>query len=92
MKQPKIELQIGELILHGIPAAQRRDIATAIEQELTQLLGERGLPPQLAQGGSVPHVGVDDIRVTADAKAGDVGAQIARGIYGSLVSSNGSQP
>jgi hypothetical protein len=88
MKQPKIELQIGELILHGIPAALRRDVAAAIEQELTRLLSERGLPPELAQGGSIPHVGVDDMRLAAGAKAGDVGKQIAQGMYSNLQSNN----
>ena len=80
-----IELEIGELILRGLPYGQRYRIAAAVEAELKRLLDEGGLPSSLAKGGTVPHVQVDDIHLETGAKAGVVGEQIAVSIYGSLL-------
>lgn len=84
MKRPTIEVHIDELILRNIPYAQRHHIAAAIEQELTRLLTEQGVPPSLAQGGYIPQFNVDHIQVAADAKAGVIGSQVAQTLYGNL--------
>ena len=84
-----VELQIDELILHGLPYGQRNRIAEAVEAELQRLVDEGGLPPTLAAGGRLPQVQVDDLQVAAGAKPGAVGAQIAGSIYSSLA---GSRP
>jgi hypothetical protein len=91
MKRSRIELDIGELILRSLPAlpgAQRASVAAAIERELQRLLAERGLPSSLARGGYVPHIGIDNLQVAADATPDAIGAQIAQSMYGSL---SGSQ-
>lgn len=80
-----IELHIGELILRGLPYGQRYRIAAAVEAELKRLLDEGGLPPSLAEGGTLPQVQVDDLRLEAGAKPGVVGEQIAGSIYSRLV-------
>jgi hypothetical protein len=80
----QVELQIGELVLRGLPYRQRDHIAAAVEAELKRLLEEGGLPPSLAGGGTLPQVRVDDLRPAAGAKPGVVGTQIAGSIYGSL--------
>ncbi len=84
--RPAIELHIGELILHGLPYAQRHRIAEALEQELARLLGERGLPPSLAQGGIIPQMNIGDLRLAKGARPGAIGVQIARQVYSSLTS------
>jgi len=80
-----VELHIGELILRGLPYAERYRVAAAVEAELKRLLDDGGLPPSLAKGGTVPHVRVDDIRADVGAKPNGVGEQIAGSIYSSLV-------
>ncbi len=80
-----VELHIGELILRGLPYAERYRVAAAVEEELKRLLDEAGLPPSLAPGGTVPHVRIDNIRMEAGTKPGVVGEKIAGSIYSSLV-------
>ena len=84
-----IELHIGELILRGLPYGQRHRVAAAVEAELKRLLDERGLPPSLAAGGTLPQVQVDNVRFESGVKPGVVGEQIAGSICSSLV---GNQP
>jgi hypothetical protein len=79
-----VELQIDELILHGLPCGQRDRIAAAVEAELQRLVDEGGLPPSLAAGGRLPQVQVDDLQVAAGNRPGAVGAQIAGSVYSSL--------
>jgi hypothetical protein len=84
MKQPTIDLHIRELLLRNLPYGQRYQIAGAVEQALIRLLNERGLPPALARGGTIPHLGIDHLQITAGAQADVVGNQIAQAIYSSL--------
>jgi hypothetical protein len=80
-----VDLHIGELILRGLPYAERYRVAAVVEAELKRLLNEGGLPPSLAAGGTVPQVQVDDLRLQAGAKPSVVGEQIAGSIYSRLV-------
>ena len=84
MKQPVIELHIRELLLRNLPYEQRYQIADAVEQALMRLLSERGLPPALAHGGTIPHIGLDHLQIAENAQADVVGNQIAQAIYSSL--------
>jgi hypothetical protein len=84
MRQARIDLHIGELILRDLPYAQRHHIAAAAEQELARLLSEQGLPPSLAQGGHIPHIDIGSIQLTADSRADTIGEQIAQSVYGKL--------
>ena len=49
----KVELHIDELILEGVPNSQREHIAAAIEQALTALVAEHGVPPIWQHSGSL---------------------------------------
>ena len=84
LNRSAIDLHIDELILRDVPYAQRQRIAAAIEQELTRLLTERGVPPSLARGGFVPRIKLDDVQVAAGAKPAAIGNRIAQNIYSNL--------
>ena len=84
MKPKNIELNIEELVLHGFSPGDRHRIGEAVEQELTRLLADRGVPQSLAQGGEVASVDGGAIEVASGARAQVVGAQVARAVYGGL--------
>ncbi len=46
----RIEVNIGEIVLHGFPAEQRGAIADGVKSELTLMLNRDGLPPKQFQG------------------------------------------
>jgi hypothetical protein len=92
LNRPAIDLHIDELILRGVPYAQRQRITAATEQELTRLLAERGLPPSLARGGFVPRIKLDDIPMTAGAKPAVIGNHIAQNIYSNLAGNTTDVP
>ena len=79
-----IELHIEELVLHGFSHGDRYRIAEGVEQELTRLLADRGVPESLAQGGEVASVDAGAFEVAQGSRAGVVGAQVAKAVYGGL--------
>jgi hypothetical protein len=82
--KPRIELQISELVLRGLPYAQRAAIAAAIEQELQRILAQQGLPDQLAQGGSIPEVSLNYEGEGAAVEPAQAGFRIAQRIMQNL--------
>lgn len=84
MKQRQIELHIEELILRDLPFALRHQVAAAIEQELTRLLNEQGLPPSLKQGAIIPSLDIGPVRLGENTRADALGSQIARNVYTKL--------
>ena len=90
--KPNIELHIDELILRGVPYTQRRRVVAAIELELTHLIGEQGLPEHLAQGGTLPQIKINAMRMTDDARPQVIGTQIARQVYGNLAGERADYP
>ena len=84
MTPKNIELHIEELVLHGFAHGDRYRIGEAVEQELTRLLADRGVPESLAQGGEVANVDGGVFEVAPGARADVVGAQVAQAAYGGL--------
>ncbi len=84
MSNARIELHIGRLRLHGFPPAQRHAIGAALRQELARLIAERGMPGARSPGGRLPNLNLAGMRIRAGAGGKDVGAQLARTIYGGL--------
>ena len=84
MKPKNIELNIEELVLHGFSPGDRHRIGEAVEQELTRLLGERGVPQSLEGGGEIGYVDGGAFDVTPDSRAQVVGAKVAKAVYGGL--------
>jgi hypothetical protein len=83
MMRPNIELEIDELVLHGFGAIDREAIGLVVQQELSRLLADGGVPGGLGQGGEVSRLG-STFNVAVGAGAEVVGTQIAQSIYGGL--------
>jgi hypothetical protein len=78
-----IDFHIEELILHGFAAGDRDRIGAAIQQELTRLFTEQGMPRSMAQAG-IEQLKGGTFNVSAGMRADVVGTQIAQSIYGGL--------
>lgn len=81
-----VRLHIEHLILDGLPieAAQAPAVQGAVEAELSRLLTERGLAPELRQGGAVPYARGEDLRPAEDNTPARLGESIARAVHGGI--------
>jgi hypothetical protein len=79
-----IELHIEELVLHGFARKDQARIQQAVEQELTRLLTEQGVPAVLSQGGELQQLNGGSFNVRSGMVAEAVGAQVAQSIYGGM--------
>jgi hypothetical protein len=84
MTPKNIELHIEELVLHGLPPGDRYRIGEAVEQELSRLLADRGVPHSLVMGGEIASVDGGAFEVAPGSRADVVGAQVAKAVYGGL--------
>ena len=84
MMPKSIELHIEELVLRGFAPGDRYRIAEGVEQELARLFADRGVPESLAQGGEIASVDGGAFEVVTGSRAGVVGAQVAKVVYGGL--------
>lgn len=91
VSEPRIDLRIDELVLHGLDPSDRAGLSEVIERELTRLFAERGAPPSLATRGRrfarLEHAATE---VPAGSRADRIGAQVARTLYENL--GGASQP
>jgi hypothetical protein len=81
-----VRLDIDRLVLEGLElsAHDRVHLRAAAETELTRLLSDRGLSPDLSRGIAVPSLRGADIAVARDASAADIGVAIARSVAGGV--------
>jgi hypothetical protein len=79
-----LELHIEELVLHGFEMGDRYRIGEAVQQELSRLFVEQGVPPSLAQGGEVGRLDGGRFEMAEGMQVGAIGSQIALSIYGGL--------
>ncbi len=79
MKPANLELNIEKLILPDLPPGQRLRVAAIIEQELTRLWTEQGLPPGIV-GDSVALTATT-VQVAAGMAPDAMGVQVAQSIY-----------
>lgn len=79
-----VELHIGELVLHGVAPTDGYAVGDAVQRELTRLLAESGIPPELARGSGIERVDGGQLELSAGASAQTIGAGIAQAVYGSL--------
>jgi hypothetical protein len=76
-----IELRIEELVLRDLPYDQRHRVAAALEQALTRLLAERGVPPGYREGGPLD---LPAVTVNGNLTAETIGGQVADRVYGQM--------
>jgi hypothetical protein len=76
-----VELHIEELVLHGFPPDYRHRIGGAVEQEISRLFTEQGVPPSLSRGGDIPRLDAGAIQMSPELGADAVGARVARSLY-----------
>ncbi|MBD2520627.1 hypothetical protein H6G93_37960 [Nostoc sp. FACHB-973] len=81
---PDIQLHIEELVLHGFAASDRYLIGAAVQQELTRLFAENGVPPAINQNGEIGRLNGGAFNVPQGAKPEVIGIQVAQAIYGGL--------
>jgi hypothetical protein len=79
--QPSVELQIEELVLHGFPPSDRYLIGEAVEQELTQLIGEQGIPGSLRVEKALHEIRGAIFSSMPNEKPHAIGRQIAQAVY-----------
>lgn len=84
MKNPRVEIVIDELVLHGFSPADRYAIGEALSMELQRLV-VAGNPGDLASLGSLPVLRANNISLTAGTKPQTVGAQVAQAVHGSFL-------
>jgi len=80
----QFELNIEELVMHGFTPGDRHRNGEAVEQELTQLLADQGLPDSLERGGEIGHADGGAFEVAQGSRAQVAGAQVAKAVYGGL--------
>jgi SpoVK/Ycf46/Vps4 family AAA+-type ATPase len=83
-----IELHIDELVLDGFENYNAHQIGSAIEQEITRLLQEQGLPAGFYSNIDVEHLNAGKFSMQPEAKAGSVGNNIAHSVYKGLQREN----
>ena len=77
-------MDIEELVLHGFSMGDRYRIGEAVEQELSRMLADRGVPESLAEVGEIANVDGGAFEVAPGSGADVVGAQVAKAVYGGL--------
>lgn len=77
-----IKVHIDRLVLDGLPIQNHESsaIQKAIENELTRLLAEGGLSPNLATGGAFTDIPLGAMKVV-ESSPPKIGKEIARAVY-----------
>jgi hypothetical protein len=84
-----VSLHIERLVLDHLPIAARQspEIQTAVEAELTRLLGERSVPSSLINTGAIDGLAGGTMRVEWSTTPVQVGTAIATAIHSALTGS-----
>lgn len=85
-ERPDINIHIERLVLDGVYLEPngRALLEASVRDELTRLLAEGGLSPDLASGGAVPSLHGGSIQIAGAGGPGGLGQQIARAVYGGI--------
>ena len=85
---PNIEIEIGEVVLHGFAPSDRASIGAAVQQELTRLLAEQGLA-SMNRSIEIARVNGGTFNVRPGSKSETIGAQIAQSVFQGLNPTHG---
>lgn len=83
-----IDLQVDELILHGLHVPDRYALGDALSRELTNLFETGSNNLVFGYTAQIPTVQADRVTIASEARPTVIGAQIARSVYRSLNFSN----
>jgi hypothetical protein len=78
---PTVRVHVEELVLQGFAPGDRHAIGEAVQQELTRLLTEQGVPPALARGGETGRIDAGSFSLPRGARARAVGVEVARAVH-----------
>jgi hypothetical protein len=86
--RPDIELRVERVVLDGLPiqSHDRAAVGAAVEAELRRLLAQGGWDASVASV-ALPSLRADGIQWSAADGANQLGAQIARAVFGALTGS-----
>ena len=81
-----VNVNIERLVLEGfaLRPGEHLVVRAAAEAELSRLLAEGGVSPELLSGGAVPRLNAPDISLKGGESPRQVGRQIARALYGGI--------
>ena len=79
-----VTLHIEALVLHGFAPGDRHAIAAGLQDELTRLLSEQGLPRAFEGESNLPRIDGGAIAVNPSSDPRGLGRHVARSILGSL--------
>jgi hypothetical protein len=81
-----VKLHIERLVLDGFPltARQGAEVREAVQAELTRLMTETSIHPELQQSQSIPKLRADPLHTTSNAAPRTLGVKIARSVYGGV--------
>ena len=82
----KINLHIERLVLEGLPVTSRQAplVQSALQEELTRLLGLGPVAPQLMLGGAAPYARGGAVRFGGETGPQHLGTQIAQSVHEGL--------
>jgi hypothetical protein len=83
-RNPSVHLYIEEMVLHGFSPQAKHRIARAVEQELTRLLQDGGLPMGWQQGAAIPHIDAGAFTMARVTTPEGIGRQISKNLYGGM--------
>lgn len=83
-RQPDVELHIEALALYGLEHLDHDQVGAAVQQELARLLAEGGVPPALLRSRDLGRVDGGAFDVAPGSTGGEIGAQVAQAVYGSM--------
>lgn len=76
-----INFHIDQLILHGFDRIDRHQVEAAVQNELSRLLREQGLPSALKQSMTMGNINAGEFRIGQGAGANSVGTQVAQTVF-----------
>lgn len=79
-----IELNIDKLVLHGFPKKDGAYIGRAVEQELTRLMQNNGVPQHLSEAGNIQSLRTKNFNYESQYRPERIGVEIANSIYNSF--------
>jgi hypothetical protein len=79
-----VDLNIDELIVHGLDPTEQHRLGPALERELTRLFETHGVPPALTRSRTATRLALGDVQVDPAGGADAVSVQLAQALYQGL--------